>query len=90
MKCHTFYKQKERIDEQGENACIQLSFFCTTNDLIYYNNGVVCFSTNAPVTLSTFIHSVIFFTGHLVVAPGKCEFTTLIKFKHKKVEFPVF
>ncbi|ALV01585.1 hypothetical protein RBIBE_19020 [Bacillus velezensis] len=42
-----------------------------------------------PLTLSTFIHKVIFFTGHLVAAPGKCEFTTLIKFKHKKVEFPV-
>ncbi len=27
--------------------------------------------TKAPVTLSTFIHKVIFFTGHLVVAPGK-------------------
>lgn len=50
---------------------------------------LMSYLTKAPVTLSTFIHKVIFFTGHLVVAPGKCEFTTLIKFKHKKVEFPV-
>ncbi|AUZ25347.1 hypothetical protein C1T28_12680 [Bacillus subtilis] len=45
--------------------------------------------TNAPDSLSTFLHKVILFTGHLGVASGKCGFTTLSKFKHKKVEFPV-